>query len=72
MTRFKLFFLTLFFLFLALPWIPSSVDDEPVFGFPPWALYAFLFAVLYAVVLSFLMGKFWDVAAGDKAKKEEK
>ena len=61
---------SIFFLLLTLPWFSSTIDAEPIFGFPPWAFYALLAAFLYPVVMSFLYYRYWNVSAVDEEDEE--
>ncbi len=34
-------------------------------GFPIWAVYSLVATILYAVLIAYLLGRFWDSTADD-------
>jgi hypothetical protein len=41
-------------------------------GFPIWAVYSIFATVLYAVLIAFLLGRFWDtIAHEDNSDQKE-
>ena len=45
-------------LFLTVPWWFSTVSNK-WFGLPDWGLYAMIAAIIYSLVLSFIIQKVW-------------
>ena len=45
-------------LFLTVPWWFSTVSNKS-FGLPDWGLYAMIAAIIYSLVLSFIIQKVW-------------
>jgi len=41
-----------------------------VAGFPLWALYALLTTMIYAIILSYFLGKYWYLSAGEEEEEE--
>lgn len=66
MTRTLLYFLTILALALTVPWFFVGDSEARLLGFPIWAAYAVGASFLYAVVISFCIGKYWDLSAGEE------
>ena len=69
MTRTRLYILILLFLLLTVPWFFSDISSIIVAGFPPWALYTLLATLLYAVVISYFLGKYWSLSAREEEEE---
>ena len=51
-------------LLATVPWFFRS-PGIGFLGLPPWALYSLVATVLYAIIIAFLIGRFWSDMAGD-------
>ncbi len=65
-----LFVITLTALVFTVPWffIETEASTGPVVtivGFPLWAFYAVVSSFLYACLISFCLGRYWDLAASE-------
>ncbi|MFQ5963373.1 MAG: hypothetical protein ACE5KZ_03720 [Candidatus Scalinduaceae bacterium] len=65
MSRLTLYIISILTLVATVPWFFSEEMDVQVFGFPPWAFYSICMTVLYAVVISVIIYRYWHVLAGD-------
>ncbi len=73
MRKSALYILTLLALVLTVPWWFASDSDARILGMPNWAFYALVASALYAAIISFCVGKFWNVSAksGDGDEPED-
>jgi|TARA_B100002003_G_scaffold8762_1_gene7713 hypothetical protein len=46
-------------LILTVPWWFFEYSDTIILGLPDWAFYAVIMAILYSIVISYILGKFW-------------
>jgi len=53
------------------PWFFHEAQMTHVWGFPPWAVYSFAMIILFAVVTSVFIGKYWDVMAGPEEEDDK-
>ena len=65
MTRARLYILILLLILLTVPWFFSGISSNILIGFPPWALYALLATLIYAIIISYLLGKYWSLSASE-------
>ncbi len=65
MTKLKLYLISAFFLVATVPWFFTELRTNHILGFPPWAFYSFCATILYAIVIAFLLQRYWSVLAGD-------
>ena len=68
-----LFVTTLSALVFTVPWFFTDTEGPiaTILGFPSWAFYALVSSFLYACLISFCLGRYWDVAAaGDEDPSE--
>ena len=63
MTRTRLYILILLLILLTVPWFFSGIASIIVVGFPPWALYTLMATLIYAVITSYFLGKYWSLSA---------
>ena len=70
MNRPLLYILTILALALTVPWFFSGDSDKRILGFPVWAAWAVGASALYAVLIAFLIGRYWDLSAGGEDEKE--
>ena len=59
MSRNSLFFISIMVLILTVPWWFFEYSDTIILGLPDWAFYAVIMAILYSIVISYIVGKFW-------------
>ncbi len=59
MSRNSLFFISIIVLILTVPWWFFDYSDTIILGLPDWAFYAVIMAILYSIVISYILGKFW-------------
>lgn len=65
-----LFLISLVALVFTVPWFftnPESSEGHvaTILGFPVWAFYAVVSSFLYACLISWCLGRYWDLAASD-------
>jgi hypothetical protein len=66
-----LFLITLTALVFTVPWFFTNPDTATqghvatILGFPLWAFYSVVSSFLYACLISWCLGRYWDLAAGD-------
>jgi len=58
-----LFILSLFILFLSVPWVFSKPSSILFYGMPIWAVYSLSVSFLYAGVIFYFIGKYWNISA---------
>ena len=63
MTRIRLYTLMLVLLLLTIPWFFSGPTSRVIAGFPSWALYTFLATLTFAIIISYILGKYWNLSA---------
>jgi len=71
MNRLLLYFLTLLALAMTVPWFFTGNSDARILGFPIWAAWAVGASAVYAAVIAFCIGKYWDLSAGDEEDGDE-
>ena len=49
-----------------LPLFFSKIQNYHILGFPPWAMYSLVMMIIFAVVISIFLGKYWDYLAVDR------
>ena len=59
MSRNCVFFISIIVLILTVPWWFFEYSDTIILGLPDWAFYAVIMAILYSIVISYILGKFW-------------
>ena len=69
MTRTKLYLLIFLFLLLTVPWFFFGISSIIVAGFPFWALYTLMATLLYAVITSYFLGKYWSLSAREEEEE---
>ena len=65
-TRTRLYILIFLFLLLTVPWFFFDISSIIVAGFPLWALYSLLVTLIYAVIISYFIGKYWALSAREE------
>ncbi|GAB5520131.1 MAG: hypothetical protein RhofKO_23820 [Rhodothermales bacterium] len=65
MTRFRFALLSLLMVLLTVPWFYTTSDGATVLGFPSWGLYAVVTAALYAAFVTWALGRYWALMAGE-------
>lgn len=56
-----LLYTTILFMILAtVPWWFTEETEGRILGLPVWAAYTVMVSLVYAVVISWFVGKFWD------------
>lgn len=70
MTRFKLFFILLISLVVTIPWFFMDKRITHIIGFPPWAFYVFCVTIVYAIIISVFIGRYWSLSAEEDEEKE--
>jgi hypothetical protein len=50
---------------LTVPWFFTDFSADVVIGFPVWAVYSIVATVLYAVLIAYLLGRFWTSIADE-------
>jgi hypothetical protein len=66
MNRTLVFLIMTVLLLLNMPWFFSELQKKQILGFPPWALYSLGMMVIFAIVVCYFLGKYWDDLAGDE------
>ena len=69
MTRTKLYLLVLFLILITVPWFFSGNAFNIVIGFPFWVLYTLLSTLIYAVIISYLLEKYWSLSAREEQEE---
>ena len=69
LTRTRLYILILFFLLLTVPWFFSGNSSNIVEGFPPWALYTLMATLIYAVIISYFLGRYWSLSSREEEEE---
>lgn len=70
-TRRGLYSLTLAALALTVPWFFPAGSSWRLWGIPAWALYAVGASVLYAALIAWAIGRFWELSAGGDGEDED-
>ena len=70
MTRTRLYIIMLVLILLTIPWFFSGISPNIIVGFPSWALYTFIATLLYAVITSYILGKYWTLSARELEQEE--
>jgi len=55
---------------LTIPWFFSGITSSIIIGFPSWALYTFIATFIFAIITSYLLGKYWNLSSRELEKKE--
>ena len=69
MTRTRLYIIILLLILLTVPWFFFGIAQNIVVGFPPWALYTLLATLIYAVIISYFLGKYWSLSAREEQEE---
>ena len=69
MTRTRLYILIVLLILLTVPWFFSGIVSIIVAGFPLWALYTLLTTLIYAVITSYFLGKYWSLSAQEEQEE---
>jgi hypothetical protein len=64
-THTRLTFLSLLLLLATTPIWTSNTTL--IFGFPAWSLYVFASAIIYAISIAWLLGRYWDRLASHES-----
>ena len=59
MSRNCVFFISIIVLILTVPWWFFDYSDTIILGLPDWAFYAVFMAILYSIVIAYILEKFW-------------
>jgi len=59
MSRNCVFFISIIVLILTVPWWFFDYSDTIILGLPDWAFYAVFIAILYSIVIAYILEKFW-------------
>ncbi len=46
-------------LILTVPWWFFEYSGTIILGLPDWAFYAVFMAIIYSIVIAYILGKFW-------------
>jgi predicted membrane metal-binding protein len=65
MSKKAIFLITVLLMLANIPWFFTNLRREQILGFPPWAIYSLSMMVLFALVVCFLLGRYWARLAGD-------
>ncbi len=65
MSILRLFLILFASLILSIPWFFFKINMFHFFGFPPWAFYIFCVTILYAILISLFIGKYWSLNLPD-------
>jgi len=63
MKKSHLFIFSIFILFLSVPWIFYKPSAMVLFGMPIWAVYSLVITFLYAGIIFYFIGKYWQISA---------
>ena len=69
MTRSRLYSLILLLILPTVPWFFSGIDVNIVIGFPSWALYTILATLIYAIIISYFLEKYWSLSAREEQEE---
>lgn len=50
-------------LLATVPWLFVGSDTGPLLGLPVWAAYTLIATVLFACLVAWCLGRFWDLSA---------
>ena len=53
-------------LLCCVPWPFTESSDSRLLGLPVWAAYAVGTTALFAALVALLIGRYWELSAGDK------
>jgi len=53
------------------PWFFTDFDSRMILGFPLWALYSISTTFIYAVIIAVMLGRYWDISAGNDESEED-
>jgi len=70
MTRIRLYILMLVLILLTIPWFFSGITSRIIVGFPSWALYTFIATLIFAIITSYILGKYWNLSARELEEEE--
>lgn len=70
MSRLLILILPVIGLAFSVPWFFNEDSGERFLGLPSWVGYALLGASGYALLVAFLIGRFWDVSAGHQEEDD--
>jgi hypothetical protein len=59
MSRNCVFFISIIVLILTVPWWFFEYSGTIILGLPDWAFYAVFMAIIYSIVIAYILGKFW-------------
>ena len=48
-----------------MPWFFTDFSTKVILGFPAWAIYSLSTSVVYAIIIAFLLEKYWSVSASE-------
>ena len=51
-------------LLLTVPWFFTGEEQHVIAGLPVWALYTILATAAYAVIVAYMLKRFWRLMAG--------
>ena len=71
MVRVAVFGLPMLVLAMGVPWFFVGQSEGRVLGLPLWAAYAVAADLVFAVVLAFMIGRFWNFAAGSGSDDDD-
>ena len=58
-SMYKIYILQFCVLFITVPWFYKSSNLDSIYGFPVWAFYSILFTFIYAVIIFYILSKYW-------------
>ncbi|MFC2084478.1 hypothetical protein ACFLS9_05430 [Bacteroidota bacterium] len=71
MTRRKIYGLIFFLLIISVPWFFTGFSKAQILGLPIWGFYSFVISILFAVVVVFVINKYWETLRKNDDVKED-
>ena len=70
MTSKKLYLSSFLLIILSVPWFYIDNNSNIFGGFPAWAFYSLTVTLIYAILVAYMLGKYWSISSEDKKTKK--
>ncbi|MAB59317.1 MAG: hypothetical protein CMO46_02095 [Verrucomicrobiales bacterium] len=57
--------LPIVFLVISVPWFFVKNNENRLFGMPDWVIYSLIGAASFAILMTILIGFFWNISSGE-------
>jgi energy-coupling factor transporter transmembrane protein EcfT len=57
--------LPIVFLVISVPWFFVNKNEKTLFGMPDWVIYSLIAAASFAILMTILIGFFWNISSGE-------